>query len=204
MKKRVILCLSLCLSVLLAACGSTSLQETSVPAASSTAMSQTEDTAATQEAETIQNTAVLYADFTFGGATVGDNIVRQYDMPYEGELTVEMLAHGLSELTGLDFFINSASVEGDSVTIDWASNSTLIANLDDRVQKEEFHMFDSESMRWFMMDSMWQTLIQNLDVQNVYYTQDGGNELVFEELSPVNVFPKDMPYSGSVYYFAAE
>ena len=53
-----------------------------------------------------------------------------------------------------------------------------------------------------MMDSLWRTITENLGVENVYYTMDGGKELSFEELQPVSVFPEDIPYMGSAFYFA--
>lgn len=56
--------------------------------------------------------------------------------------------------------------------MDWAADSTLIAGLDDREQKEEFHFFDADSMRWFMMDSLWQTLKENFN-RDIYYTMNG-------------------------------
>jgi hypothetical protein len=55
-------------------------------------------------------------------------------------------------------------------------------------------------MRWFMMDSLWQTFAENF-ASDVYYTMDGGKELVIEDLSPVNTFSSDSPYMGSTFYF---
>ena len=53
-----------------------------------------------------------------------------------------------------------------------------------------------------MMDSLWRTLTENLDAENIYYTMDDGQELVFEELYSVNEFPSDIPYMGSEFYYA--
>ena len=77
-----------------------------------------------------------------------------------------------------------------------------MAGLDDREQKEEFHFYDIDSLRWFMMDSLYSTLTANLGEVEVYYTMDGGQDLAFDELYPVNVFPADTPYLGSPFYFA--
>lgn len=57
-------------------------------------------------------------------------------------------------------------------------------------------------MRWFMMDSLWQSCMENMAIDEVYYTVDGGKELSFEELYPISVFPKDVPYMGSPFYFS--
>ena len=83
------------------------------------------------------------------------------------------------------------------------ADSTLVAGLDDREQKEEFFFFDYDSQCWFMMDSLWRTLTENLDAENIYYTMDGGQELVLENLSSsINTFPSDVPYMGSGFYAA--
>lgn len=85
--------------------------------------------------------------------------------------------------------------------MDWAPDSTLIAGLDDREQKEDFFFFDEESLRWFMLDSLWRTLTENLDVTEVYYTMDGGEKLTLVGLNPVDTFPAEEPYKGSAFYF---
>jgi hypothetical protein len=147
-----------------------------------------------------EHQATLYADFTQGAP---DGTVEQYELGYSGELTAAALAKGLSDLTGLDFLV-SLSPAADGLGVDWAADSTLIANLDDRAQNENFRFFDADSMRWFMMDSLWRTLTENLGAQNIYYTMDGGKELIFEELQPVSAFPEGVPYMGSAFYFAHE
>lgn len=153
--------------------------------------------ASSKSAETAESTQtdILYAVFSAED-------VKEYPIESIGaKKTAEKLAQELTELTGLDFII-TASKTDDSWIVDWAADSTLIAGLDDREQKEEFHFFDQDSLRWFMMDSLWRTLTENLNVENIYYTMDGGKELVFEELYPVNEFSSDIPYMGSEFYFA--
>lgn len=144
--------------------------------------------------------AVLCADFTLGDASAQD-AVKRYAVEIEGELSAEALAKALSELTGLDFSIAAAPAP-DGLAVDWAKDSTLVAGLDDRAQKEEFFMYDVESLSWFMMDSLRATLKENLDIENVYYTMDGGKDLTLENLSPVSSFEADQPYMGSVFYCA--
>ena len=146
-------------------------------------------------AEESAQTDILYAVF-------GADNVKEYPIEYTGaQKTAEELAQELSKLTGLDFNI-TASKTDDGWVVDWAADSTLIAGLDNREQKEEFFFFDCDSLNWFMMDSLWQTLTTNLNAENIYYTMDGGKELTFEELYPVNEFPSDIPYMGSEFYFA--
>ena len=170
------ICIFLTLAILicmLAACGKTILPDT--PASSS---SQTD---------------ILYADFGAGN-------VKEYPIEYTGTpKTAEELAHELSQLTGLDFIITASRAE-EGWIIDWSADSTLIAGLDGREQKQEFSFFDYDSMSWFMMDSLWRTLTANLDAENIYYTMDGGQELVLEKMSPAITFPADTPYMGSEFY----
>ena len=141
-------------------------------------------------------TDILYAVF-------GDEDVREYPIEYSGaKKTAEELARELSDLTGMDFTI-TASKTDDGLIVDWAADSTLIAGRDDREQKEDFRFYDYDSMSWFMMDSLWRTLTENLDAENIYYTMDGGQELVLENLSSsINTFPSDVPYMGSGFYAA--
>ena len=140
-------------------------------------------------------TNILYAVFSAED-------VKEYPIECTGaQKNAEELADELTNLTGLDFTI-TASKADDGWIIDWAADSTLIAGLDDREQKEEFHFSDQDSLRWFMMDSLWRTLTENLNAENIYYTMDGGKELGFEELNPVNEFPSDIPYMGTEFYSA--
>lgn len=143
--------------------------------------------------------AVLYTNMTTGSE---EPDIKEYTFEYFGELTAEVLADGLSKLTGLDFKISITDGRDDWLSVDWAKDSTLVANLGDREQKEEFHFFDADSMRWFMMDSLWLTLTKNLNKEKIYYTMDGSEELMFEELYPVNVFPAEQEYMGSAFFFA--
>lgn len=52
-----------------------------------------------------------------------------------------------------------------------------------------------------MLDSLWRTLTENLDVTEVYYTMDGGEKLTLVGLNPVDTFPAEEPYKGSAFYF---
>ena len=182
---------------LLAACGSGSSSSSST-SSSSGAPASSEPAEPPQSAAESNHTDILYAVFY-------TDDVKEYPITYTGaKKTAEELAHELSELTGLDFTI-TASETDDGWIVDWAADSTLVAGLDSREQKEEFFFFDYDSQSWFMMDSLWRTLTENLDAENIYYTMDGGQELVLEKLSSsVNAFPSDIPYMGSGFYSAHE
>ena len=156
------------------------------------------------EPTAVMKTALLYTNI-YTGSDIDD--FQTHPFEYTGDLTVEKLAQGLSELTGLDFFITETpSSEPNEITIDWALDSTLIANMDGREQKEEFFLYDTDSMSWFMMDSLWRTVMENFEVKNIYYTMDGGQELILDEkeLSGTNEFPSDIPYMGSSFYYVQD
>ena len=153
-------------------------------------------------AESAQTEVTLYADFSCGSEVAQENALISTKTATISELTPQALAEALSLWTGLDFTLNAASVEETAITVDWAADSTLVAGLDDREQKEDFFFYDQDSLRWFMMDSLYQTLLANFSVGEVYYTMDGGQGLSFDELYPVSAFPADISYLGSPFYFA--
>ena len=194
MKKPYIFLTLAMLICLLVACGSASPsgESASSPSDASASSKPTEPSQSTAEST---QSDVLYAVFSAED-------VKEYPIEYTGtRKNAEELANELTKLTGLDFII-TASKADDGWIVDWAADSTLVAGLDGREQKKEFYFFDQDSLRWFMMDSLWRTLTENLDAENIYYTMDGGQELAFEELYPVNGFPSDIPYMGSEFYFA--
>ncbi|MGI5844729.1 MAG: hypothetical protein ACOX9B_11190 [Candidatus Xenobium sp.] len=145
----------------------------------------------------VLTSAVLVADFANGSVNPNEK-TRVYNS--KKAITPEELASALSRWTGLDFTVK-ITLKKDAILVDWAPGSTLISNLDDREQKKGFHFFDADSMRWFMMDSLWRTLKGAFD-KEVYYTMNGGKQLEFDDLSPIKVFPADVPYMGSPFYFA--
>ena len=119
-------------------------------------------------AESTQTEVTLYADFSCGSEVAQENALISTKTATISELTPQALAEALSLWTGLDFTLNAASVEETAITVDWAADSTLVAGLDDREQKEDFFFYDQDSLRWFMMDSLYQTLLANFSVGEVY------------------------------------
>ncbi len=148
-----------------------------------------------------EKSITLVADFSSG--SVEPNW-KEYPYENDGSRTVEAMAAGLTELTGLDFTLKAVEVvDSKTIKVDWAANSTLVGGLDDRDFKEGFNFFDADSLNWFMMDSLYQTILKNIaGTEEVFYTMDGGKELVFRELYPTKAFTLDTPYMGSAFYFA--
>lgn len=138
-------------------------------------------------------TAVLCAVFD------DPDSISRYELGFDEEITPELLMKGLSNLTGLDFD-GVVFAEPNGIYVEWDDFSTLVTGLDGREQNEEFFMSDTESLRWFMMDSLWYTLRENFGDVNVYYTRKGENQLIFDNKGPQVSFDFDSPYQGSNYY----
>lgn len=161
--------------------------------------------------ETEEARFTLFADFSAGSTDTEPRLKEiplppGEDMPPSNALVAFFLADSLSEWTGLDFTLNDVTFGEDSITVDWSADSTLIAGLDGREQKEGFRFFDAVSLNWFMMDSLARTLKHNLPVTTVYYCSDGG-PVTFQnpEDMAAQGFPKlpvDEPYEGSAFYAA--
>lgn len=212
MKKTSII-LALSMSVcLLAACGSienssetssgkTSSSETSSSGTSSSETSSSESSSSeSKSSESSQSSAESTRTDTLYAVFRGNN-VREYPIEYTGEKkTAEELADELTELTGLDFTI-TASETDDGLVVDWSADSSLFTGPEGE-QKEEFFFFDYDSSCCFMMDTLCTTLTENLDAENIYYTMDGGQELVLQQMSPSMTIPSDTPYMGSDFYYA--
>ncbi|MCL2106945.1 MAG: hypothetical protein FWH26_07830 [Oscillospiraceae bacterium] len=141
----------------------------------------------------------------FGGEDGRKEYPVEYD-DYEGDgYSVWEMAMGLSELTGLDFTLLEVSpVGGAGFIITWSPESSLFG-MGDREQNEEFQFFDYDSMAWFMLDSLWQTIRKNIPAateEDIFYAMEGGKALVLENLSPPMDFTLETPYMGSAFYFA--
>lgn len=171
-----------------------------VSQAESSSSSQSESSQEVEQPEAV-STAVIYVDRT-GGSEVAEEMgfVTGYDVEYDGDLTVQMIADSLTEITNLQFTINDVTDKEDGIVIDWSADSTLIAGLGDIEQKEEFHMFDAVGLNWMMLDSLYRSVTENMPVENVYYTMDGGKEFIMHSDMEIPVLPIDAPYMGSVFY----
>jgi hypothetical protein len=164
------------------------------------------------ESEGESITLTLYADMSAGIPVDGLLFTKEIELTLEDNpasyphYIVAALAEGLSEWTWLDFTLGEVTFDGDSVSVEWAADSTLIAGLDDRDQNPEFHMYDANGLNWFMMDSLAQTLKYNLDMTTVYYSS-GGGPVTFtnpEDMAADGLpeLPVDQPYEGSGFFRA--
>jgi len=143
-------------------------------------------------------------------AAEGKDGMEEFLVPYSGPdgPSVQDMADGLTELTGLNFGqLDMGAMGRSTMTIDWPTDSTLFGGSVN--EKEEFFFFDYDSMAWFMLDSLYQTIRKNIPAMgqgvgeyDIYYTMNGGESLVLENLSPPMDFSLETPYMGSAFYFA--
>lgn len=152
-------------------------------------------------APAVEADVVLYADRSAGlpFETVEElGLIETKEVKIKGAVTVEALADALSEWTGLDFTPNGVEVSGDDITIDWAVDSVMLGG--DGEPKEDFFFFDAVTQNWFMLDSLARTVHNNIMGSTVYYSQNGGQPMGFEEMEGLEELPVDQPYYGSSYF----
>lgn len=177
---------------LLSACKS-EVESSSDSKASSKTSSMTSQTSTTTEtSKDTEKNATLVTDMSLGNGST-----KKHQFSYSGTLTVEIMAQGLSELTGLNFAIKESKSDNGSISVDWSTESTFIAGLGETVQKDEFFMFESESLTWFMLNSMYQTILENNGGNvDVYYSMDGWKPIM-NDVFDSNGYPVDIPFTGN-------
>ncbi len=155
--------------------------------------------------DVVEYAVTLYADYSYGNTDAEEmGLITPYDAVVV-ELDPFELADALSALTGLSFELDGWTNGGSYVSVDWSAESSLFVGPPDP-QNEDFFFFDIDTLRWFMLDSLRRTLIENLDLEEVYYTMNDGEDLVFDQLSAVAtypdpaVLPADEPFMGSAFY----
>lgn len=193
MKRFILLLTAASLVLTFAACGDEEIDETTQSISPETT-----------EAEITKKPAdiVLYADFSYGSQEAEKEGRIKTENVHIEDFTVKNVADALSEWTGLNFEVNSVSVEGNVYRVDWSKDSTLIKGIGDTPFKDDFFFYDTDTLNWFMMDTLFRTIRENFNAAEVYYTMDNGKELHVQYLSPADVFPVDIPYQGSPFYFS--
>ena len=141
------------------------------------------------------------------GSPLGEEhgLVSRHEFGYTGELTIKLLAQGLTELTGWNFAVASGEVY-HSASVDWLHDAQFwvpgVTYIDgDVVQKEEFYIHNHEDLAWALYDSMYQTILENFGGDNreidVFFSVG---------YQPIRIFGLelsiDMPYMGSAFYLA--
>jgi hypothetical protein len=148
-------------------------QSTTAPKADSTQADNSESNstqADNSEDEPNMITGTLYAPFA-------DIDIREMDFGYEeGKCTPERIAEALTEWTGLVYDITATvDLEYNTVIVDWKSDSSFAKGEPPIPQKEGFEFYDQETMRWFMLNSLYNTIRVNMGINDVYYSIDGSD-----------------------------
>jgi hypothetical protein len=126
------------------------------------------------------------------------NIAKSDELEFEGEPTVEDLADLLSEWSGLDYDLNDVKIKDNCAYIDWDDDASLLSDFDELDLNEGFYFDDLESLQWFMLDSLLQTIKLNLGYDEVYFTMNDGEPLMLVMI----MLESDEPFLGSEFYEA--
>ena len=131
-----------------------------------------------------------------------DGDFQEYPWEYQGQPTPEALIAAISDLTGWNLTLADEVTAGKGgMTVCFSKESALFVGPPDP-QKEEFFMFDAESLDRTILDSIQRTLQYNFvdpelgdpDSLDIYYCMEGNAPLT---LPGINVtLPMDQPYKG--------
>ncbi len=207
MKKILHICLALFLVLSMTACTSNEIENGSNTSPNENSNGQS-DVQEGNENEEKENTATIYTIFSLGGTDGSEVNMQGHTITYTGELTPKLLADELTALTGYNFAIEVMSQDegstGDILWIEWLSDSTLITATDGLFEpKEGYFMQEIELIRWFMLDSLYETIIENMDVDEIYYSTEGNVDSEFGNSIVTSAFGANQmnaPYMGSNFY----
>lgn len=208
MKKKSLIVLAMALCLAFAGCSSgtpsSASTQGSEPASSEMSGSQSVSSAVSGQNETQGQEATLFigTDATADGAY--SESFTEYKLPYEGDLTPELLIQGISDLTGWDLTLADSVTSGSGgMTVCFAKSSALFVGPPEP-QKEEFFAFDAESLSKEILDSIQKTLQMNFvdpalgdpAQLDIYYCTEGNQPL---ELPDIGMsWPIDQPYSWNL------
>ena len=160
MKKRICVTLGILFTLLLTACGATN---------SSVETGAAEVDAITGAAPFMQNES---KKLLIG---LSDDLK---EVPYGGEAAPEALLAALAEETGWNLTLAAPvtiGADGNSMTVAFAIDSAIYTAPPEN-QKEDYRVSDTEDLIYTVLNSTAQTLLQNFQIDNVFFTApDGGN-----------------------------
>ena len=175
MKIRVGLLSALLLSLLFTACGQQAAQSTQA----SPPPEPTE--AATTAPSPIQAASAAASQQSDKKLFIGlSNSLKE--VPYSGEETPEALIAALAEETGWNLTLAKPVEEGpyeNTLCVAFAGDSAIYTAPPDP-QKDEYHIFDVEDLIYTVLNSTAETLVQNLELDGVYFASPDGGDLDFE------------------------
>ena len=200
--KRKLLLLGLMFSLLLAGCGAAGTAASDADAVTSAAGTP-RDTGSEADAGGNQETASPEAPAEGRMATlyIGTKAsgFEEYDLPYEGELTPELLIQGISDLTGWNLTLDEPVSTGKGgMSVCLSEESALFVGPPEP-QKEEFFVFGAEELAEIALDSIQATLQRGFtgeggdpDALDIYYYMEGDKPLELPDLGLS--WPAEEPY----------
>lgn len=124
-----------------------------------------------------------------------------YELPNTGILDVAVLLQGLSGLTGWNCDVNHVEILSGIARVDLAQTSLPFAWTGQ--EQGDFFCSTYVDTVFLFLDSIQQTLMNNLALTGVIFTQNDGQPLQLDRLhASVELFPADTAYRGSSYYRA--
>lgn len=158
-----------------------------------TSADPTETTSETTSETSECNEVFLYIPFNLDEP-------ESYPLPCIGEPDASILLQGLAGLTGWNCDVNSVEILGDTARVDLAQAS-LPLSYDGSAETSTFFPGGYADTVFLFLDSVERTLVENLNVTGVIFTQGCGQTLTLEKLNTtLELFPKDTLYRGSLYY----
>ncbi|MBR5519486.1 MAG: hypothetical protein IKU55_02090 [Clostridia bacterium] len=200
---------------MLAACGSAddpAVSDTQTTSVTSTSLPQTTALVTTADTDVVTGTAqtTAPAQTTSPIAKNEATLYIPFDLeqpdtfalPYTGELDASILLSGLALLTGWNCDVAKVDIFSDTARIDFALTA-LPFSYDQLTRNDTFFLTTYADTVFLFLDSIAKTLTENLKLNGVIFTQNGGNVLDLPRLyTSVELFPADTLYRGSAYYRA--
>lgn len=185
------------LALTVTGCGNSAGHSSSVSTASSVPDIPASSSAVQSAPDTASQPEVQQATLYIGR----DGDFKEYPLEYEGELKPKTLIQGIFELTGWDLTLSDEVTTGKGgMTVSFASICALFSGPPEP-QKEEFFVYDAETLIPTILDSVRETLQENFvdsasggdpDSLNIYYCAEGDQPLTFENMNVT--IPMDTPY----------
>ena len=173
------LCLTVAAACLLAGCTRTvpAAEPSPAPSPATAATLETSGLATGEDAAPTgaQGGSALYMDFTAGSEAEAVRVVESADA-----IAADSLSDTLSDTTGIRFDFTLAW-QGDDCTVTWQNDSALWCAEMPQDANPDYVFYDSDLLRWFLLDTVWRTLQQGYGAGDIFYRDAEGQPLNLEE-----------------------
>ncbi len=211
LKKKVILCATVCALVLAMGVGcsqqsSSSQSDTNTSNVQSETGSHTQNTDVPVSSGQTESTTASDSKNVTATLYIGANgQFKEYPYTFSEDPTPALLIQAIADTTGWNLTLADITTSGKGgITVSFAKECALFTGPPEQ-QKDEFHMYDAEQLDRTILDSIQKTLQNNtIDSNlgdptglNVYYCMEGDKAL---ELTDLNItFPMEQPYSSDMW-----